>query len=118
VQLTNLDLGRIVNGRVTDPVEECAFEHSFTPERIEAAFRKIGAVPLTRAGLEHKKVRHEVAAGDPGAIGLLALAARHHERGVPLMLLRSSTAASTLGALGTNPSIVTSNTRVTRRTWH
>ena len=96
MQLTNLDLGRIVNGLETDPVEKCAFEHSFTPERIEAAFRKIGAAPLTRAGLKHKKVRHEVAAGDPGAIGLLALAAR----------LTANTAA--VSALGANAEVFVS----------
>ena len=77
VQLTNLDLGRIVNGRRSDPVEKCAFEFAFTPERIEESFRKIGAVPLTRAGLKHKKVRHEVADGDPANDSLLALEARH-----------------------------------------
>ena len=77
IQLTNGDLGRIVCGRDCDPIEMRPFERSFTPERIDASWRKIGAAPLTRAGLEQSKVRHEAIEGDPKLGDLLALEERH-----------------------------------------
>ena len=77
VQLTNCDLGRIVCGRAEDPIEARAFERAFTPEKVLSAFAKVGAVPLTRAGLDQKKVRHEDTEGDPGADVLRELAAQH-----------------------------------------
>ena len=76
--LTNADLGRIVCGRADDKIEVRAFERAFTPEKIGAAWEKVGAAPLTRAGLEQKKVRHEPTEGDPEAGKFTtALAAQH-----------------------------------------
>jgi hypothetical protein len=78
VQLTNSDLGRIVNGRPSDPLEKRPFERSFTPEKVLAAWAKCGSVPMTRAALEHPKVRHEAScARDPLATTIQALVARH-----------------------------------------
>ena len=77
VGLTNADLGRIVCGRADDKIEVRAFERAFTPEKIGAAWEKVGAAPLTRAGLEQKKVRHEPTEGDPEADKLTTLAAQH-----------------------------------------
>ena len=77
VQLTNCDLGRIVCGRESDPIEMRPFERSFAPERIQRSWRKIGAAPHTRAGLEHSKVRHEPIEGDPLLGDLLTLEERH-----------------------------------------
>jgi len=77
VQLTNCDLGRIVCGRESDDVELRPFERSFTPERIDASWCKIGAAPCTRAGLEQSKVRHEAIEGDPKLGDLLTLEERH-----------------------------------------
>ena len=77
VALTNCDLGRIACGRQSDRIELRPFERSFTPERIGAAWRKIGAAPLTRAGLEHSKVRHEPIEGNPRLGDLLTLEERH-----------------------------------------
>ena len=77
VALTNCDLGRIVCGRDSDPIELRPFERSFTPERVGASWLKIGAAPLTRAGLAHPKVRHEPIEGDPLLGDLMTLAERH-----------------------------------------
>ena len=77
VNLTNCDIGRIVCGREGDPIEECAFQRSFTKEKVLSSFAKVGAAPLTRAGLEQKKVRHETTEGDPGAGALVALETQH-----------------------------------------
>ena len=64
-------------GRAEDPIEARALERAFKPENVLSAFAKIGAVPLTRAGLNQKKVRHEATEGDPGAGELRELAAQH-----------------------------------------
>ena len=77
VNLTNCDIGRIVCGREGDPIEERAFERSFTTEKVLSSFAKIGAAPLTRAGYEQDKVRHETTEGDPGAGALVALETQH-----------------------------------------
>jgi hypothetical protein len=77
VRLTNCDLGRIVNGRPTDPVEKRPFELAFTKAKILAAWAKVGAVPLTRAGLLHPKVRSEANGSDPKAKQIRNLAVRH-----------------------------------------
>ena len=70
---SNLDLGRIVSGRASDPIDKRAFECAFAPRCIEAVFQKIGAVPLMGERLKHRKVRHEPFEGDPGADDLIAL---------------------------------------------
>ena len=51
------DLGRIVNGRDGDPDEKRPFLFSFSKPKVLAAWRKIGAMVLTRACLKHPKVR-------------------------------------------------------------
>lgn len=71
VELTNYDLPRIVNG-VHDPtgsVEKRPFSRAFSKDKVHAANRKVGAVPLTRAALDHPKVRRELEGDEePGGI--------------------------------------------------
>ena len=65
--LTKDDLGRIVNGKEGDPLEKRPFEYAFAKPKVLGAWEKVGAVPLTREGLKHPKVRHEAVEGDLGA---------------------------------------------------
>ena len=47
--LTNADLPRVINGRITDPIEERPYSYAFGPERIANALNQVGAlrcVPL------------------------------------------------------------------------
>ena len=61
VNLTNLDLPRIVNGRKGDALKKRPFNHAFGPEYLASALDAVGAVSadgwVTRASLSHPKVR-------------------------------------------------------------
>jgi hypothetical protein len=77
VTLGASDLGRIVNGRDGDPNEKSPFLFSFSKPKALAAWRKIGAMQLTRAYLKHPEV-WSVAGGQGSDAGNLeALAATH-----------------------------------------
>jgi hypothetical protein len=77
VTLGDSDLGRIVNGRGGDSDEKRPFLFSFSKPEVLAAWRKIGAMQLTRACLKHPEVR-PVAGGQGPVVGELeALAATH-----------------------------------------
>lgn len=75
--LGNEDLGRIINGREGDAPETCPFTHCFAPERVLRAWSNIGAVPLTRRCLEHKKVRAVAGGAAPDAGRLATLQLTH-----------------------------------------
>jgi hypothetical protein len=77
IKLDNSDLGRIVNGRPEDPIESRPFERCFTKEKIIGAWDKVGAVPLTRKGLCHPKVRRNQFTGDPIGARINALDVAH-----------------------------------------
>ena len=57
VTLDASDLGRIVNDRDGYPDEKRPFLFSFSKPKVVVAWRKIGAMVLTRACLKHPKVR-------------------------------------------------------------
>jgi len=77
VSLGNEDLGRILNGNETDAPEDRAYMHAFCRELVAIAWANIGAVPLTRRCLGHKKVRHEIGGASPESAGLEQLAEDH-----------------------------------------
>ena len=77
VTLDASDLGRIVNVRDGYPDEKRPFLFSFSKPKVVVAWRKIGAMVLTRACLKHPNVR-SVAGGQGLDAGKLeALAATH-----------------------------------------
>jgi hypothetical protein len=57
VTLGASDLGRIANGRDGDPDEKRPFLFSFSMPKVVLGWRKIGAIPLTRAYLKHHNAR-------------------------------------------------------------
>ena len=57
VTLDASDLGRIVNVRDGYPDEKRPFLFSFSKPKVVAAWRKIGAMVLTRACLKHARMR-------------------------------------------------------------
>lgn len=71
------DLGRIVNGQEGDPDEKRPFLFSFSKTKVLASWAKIGAMPLTRASLGHKKVRSVIGGQGPEAAALAALQVEH-----------------------------------------
>ena len=92
VTLDASDLGRIVNVRDGYPDEKRPFLFSFSKPKVVVAWRKIGAMVLTRAWLKHPNVR-SVAGGQGLDAGKLeALAATHKKnQGVPLPTPASTT---------------------------
>ena len=81
--LTKADLGRIVNGKEGDPLDKRPFEYAFSKSKVLGAWEKVGAVPLTRQGLKHPKVRHEAVEGDLGASEIQELEKRHRTGAAP-----------------------------------
>ena len=65
VNLTNTDLGAIVNGFPTDPIELRPFDYIFTRENIWSWWCKVGFMPMNRNSSNDDKVRHEL--GECGA---------------------------------------------------
>ena len=60
VKLDFCDLGRIINGRVDDPIEKRAFLTAFTPEKIISSVQKLGLNPIDlKVALAHPKVRDD-----------------------------------------------------------
>jgi len=93
VELSNADLPRVVNGDPEASAEKRPFSAVFAPELVHAANAKVGVCPLTRAALNHPKVRHELGADDD-AIGMPRKVADAH--------VKNMAAARTLG-LNTAP---------------
>ena len=54
------DLATIVDGNVDDAIELKPFTRNFTREKILGSWAKVGFVPLTRACVKNRKVRHEL----------------------------------------------------------
>jgi hypothetical protein len=61
----------------SEPGKKRPFLFSFSKPEVWAAWRKTGAMPLTRACLKHPKVRSVAGGEDPDAAELEALAATH-----------------------------------------
>ena len=64
-----------MNGKDGDPDEKRPF--TFQPEKVRASWAKIGAMPLTRSALKHKKVRSVTGGSGPGAGRLEGLQVEH-----------------------------------------
>jgi hypothetical protein len=91
VTLDASDLGRIVNGRDGYPDEKRSFLLSFSKPKVLVAWRKIGAMVLTRACLKHPKFRSVAGGQGPDAGKLEALAATHKKNKAPLPRPASTT---------------------------
>jgi hypothetical protein len=78
------DLGRIASGRDGDPGEKRPFLFSFSKPKVVVAWRKIGAMMLTRACLKHPYARSVANGQGPDAGKLEALAAAHKITKLPL----------------------------------
>jgi hypothetical protein len=60
VRLDFCDLGRIINGQPSDPVELRPFESAFQPEKIQASTKKLGLAPIDlRLAMQHPRVRDD-----------------------------------------------------------
>ena len=77
IGLSPADLGRMINGKDDDPPEKKPFLFSFGKAKVLAAWLKIGAMPLTRACLVHKKVRSVAGGAGPDADKFAAVGALH-----------------------------------------
>lgn len=80
VELTPVDLPRVVDGREGDAEETRPFRAAFSEPKVLEAWAKVGAVPATHAAMLHPKVRHEAVDGDPAADQLRELQATHTSR--------------------------------------
>jgi len=64
VKLDFCDLGRIINGRATDPDHERPFSKSFTREKILSSVSKLGLNPIDlKQMISHRRVRDNSAEG-------------------------------------------------------
>ena len=113
VSLGNEDLGRIINGRDCDPPEARPFTHCFAPARVMKAWSNIGAVPLTRNCLGHKKVRAVAGGAAPEADRLAALQVTHDEN-VAAARARGLNAGVFAAAVPTHSHIARAPTAVAR----
>ena len=84
VTLGASDLGRIVNGRDGDPDERRPFLFTFIKPKIVIAWRRIGAMPLTRAYLTDLDVRSVAGVQGPDVEELESLATTHKKYQVSL----------------------------------